>query len=247
MDLGHFFSHTTAALLWGLPLSARHSDAGELHVSVVAPRRAPKSAGVIGHKLRLDPELLQLHEGYRVPGPVEVWCELASMVTLTELVQTGDALLRRKNPLASVDELRSAVSSAANRPGALRLREAFALVRPRTDSPMESLLRIAVVRSGLPEPDVNYSILDRKGRFVAFGDLVFPLSGVVVEYDGDHHRHDPEQYAADIDRLWRIEQSGWTVVRINKTHLANDSHEALARIRGAMRRRGPNTPPSGSA
>ncbi|MFF1574854.1 endonuclease domain-containing protein [Leifsonia sp. NPDC058292] len=234
MDPGHFFSHTTAAMLWGLPLSPRFEDAAELHVSVASPRRAPKGAGIVGHKLRIDQARLGMRRGLPVPDPVEVWCELGSMLGLDELVQVGDALLRRSNPLATADELRLAVEHAATRPGVRRLQEAFAHVRARTDSPMETVLRLAIVRARLPEPQTNYRIVDREGRFVAFGDLVFPGERVVVEYDGDHHRHDPEQYATDIDRLWRIQNLGWTVVRINKTHLDGAAREAVGRIRAAL-------------
>jgi len=236
MDAIQFFSHTTAALLWGLPLNARHEEMHDLHVAVVAPRRAPKARGVIGHRVRLDPRSLLVRDGLRVPRPAEVWCQLASYLTLTELVQAGDALLRRSNPLVNIDELRSTVGAAANRPGVRHLRQALELLRARTDSPMESLLRLALVRSGLREPIVNYRIVDGDGTFVAFGDLVYPHERVVVEYDGDHHRRDFAQYAADIDRLWKIERLGWTVVRINKSHITEDAREAVARVRTALRR-----------
>lgn len=114
------------------------------------------------------------------------------------------------------------------------MHEAVALIRPRTDSPMETTLRLAIVRAGLPEPTVNPVLLDRHGEFVAFGDLVYEQAPVVIEYDGDHHRTDAAQYAAGVDRLWRIEQLGWRVLRLNRTHLRQDAREAVARIRAAL-------------
>ena len=116
-DARHFFSHTTAARILGLPLPAREEDASTLHVAVIPPYRAPKGVGVIGHQLRVDPARIQERGGFRIPSAVEVWCELAATLTLDELVQAGDALVRRNAPLADVDQLTSAVRGARHRPG----------------------------------------------------------------------------------------------------------------------------------
>ena len=45
-----FFSHSTAALLWGLPLPPLPDDV--IHVSVLAPSCAPEGRGVRGHQLK---------------------------------------------------------------------------------------------------------------------------------------------------------------------------------------------------
>jgi hypothetical protein len=234
MDKDTFFSHTTAAVLYGLPIPWRHQRLSDLHVSVIAPRRAPKGAGVIGHKLKVERRTLRMSAGVRVPGPIEVWCELAAMLSVDELVGAGDALVRRKHPLAEPSGLRRAVVEAGNRPGVERLRIALPQIRARTDSPMETHLRLAIIRAGLPEPEVNAAILDEHGDFVAFGDLVFHASRVVVEFDGDHHRSDADQYFADIDRHWSIQRMGWHVVRINRSHLIGDAGEAVARVSTAL-------------
>lgn len=99
---------------------------------------------------------------------------------------------------------------------------------------METILRLAILRAGLPEPRVNYKIANRTGDVVAHGDLVFPAARVVVEYDGDQHRTDARQYYLDVDRLWRIHSLDWNVVRINRTHLAGGAAEAVRRIRLAL-------------
>lgn len=99
---------------------------------------------------------------------------------------------------------------------------------------METILRLAIIRAGLPEPLVNYQILTGEGEVVAHGDLVYPQARVVIEYDGDHHRTDARQYHLDVDRLWKIQSLGWKVVRINSTHLASDAAEAVRRIRLAF-------------
>jgi very-short-patch-repair endonuclease len=97
---------------------------------------------------------------------------------------------------------------------------------------METTLRLAIIRAGLPEPEVNWAILDVGGTFQGFADLAFPRFRVLVEYDGDHHRTDPDQYFTDVDRLWMFQTLGWRIVRVNKTH---PIAEAIRRIRTALR------------
>jgi hypothetical protein len=232
MDDGQFFSHVTAAIIYGLPVPSRDEFAERIHVSVVKPRRAPRGAGIAGHKLMVDPNTLRDWNGFRVPDPVEVWCELAATFSVDELVVAGDALLRRKSPLAESSRLITAAARAINRPGVDRLRQAVSLVRARTDSPTETMLRLAILRAGLPEPEVNWAILDAAGTFRGFADLAFPRFRVLVEYYGDHHRTDPRQYFTDVDRLWTFETLGWRVVRVNKSH---PTPEAIHRIRTALR------------
>ncbi|MEO7016103.1 MAG: hypothetical protein ABI130_05925 [Leifsonia sp.] len=231
MDDGQFFSHVTAATIYGLPLPLHTGSGTHILVAVVKPRRAPRGAGVIGHKLTIDPNTLREWNGFPVPDPVEVWCELAATFSIDELVIAGDALLRRKSPLAETRRLAAAVAAATNRPGAERLRLALPNIRARTDSPMETTLRLAIARARLPEPEVNWAILDAAGAFRGFADLAFPLFRVLVEYDGDHHRTDSVQYFTDVDRLWMFQSLGWRIVRINKTHTLP---EAIQRIRTAL-------------
>ncbi|WP_271178586.1 DUF559 domain-containing protein [Leifsonia poae] len=234
MGVERFFSHTTAARIYGLCLPREIERKAELHISTVAPRRAPKGAGVIGHRLRIDQDSLRIRSGLRVPQAVEVWCELASLLEGDDLVCAGDALLRRKNPLTEPDALRMAVEAATDRPRVDRLRRALRLIRPRTDSPMETRLRLALIRARLPEPGVNIAILDSRDSFIGFGDLVYTGARVVVEYDGDHHRSDPAQYSADVDRHWRMQNAGWQLVRLDRAHLRNNAHEAVNRVRQAL-------------
>ncbi|MEV8215481.1 DUF559 domain-containing protein [Leifsonia sp. NPDC077715] len=240
MVRGAFFSHATAAALYGLPLPTRFRDAA-IDLGCVLPARAPKGRGVKGHALAIGPALTAI-DGLPVPEPAEVWCQLAAVLTVDELVIAGDALVRRTHALCELQTLQDAVDAAGFRPGVRKLRQAIELVRARTDSPMESILRLAIIRAGLMEPAVNYAIADATGRIRASGDLVFPAARVVVEYDGDHHRFDRRQWHTDIDRLFVIESLGWRVVRINSAHMADGAREALARIRSALRTSGPNTP-----
>jgi len=57
-----FFSHTTAAALWTM-LLPRSAETGPLHVAACPPARAPRTAGVVGHRTDLTAEMLTLAQG----------------------------------------------------------------------------------------------------------------------------------------------------------------------------------------
>ncbi len=80
---GHeFFSHTAAAVLWGLPLPIASLRAGSLDVSVFAPRRAPAAAGVSGHSVTPGLAHVVTHpaRGVRVSTPASTVALLAGRV-----------------------------------------------------------------------------------------------------------------------------------------------------------------------
>lgn len=219
MPPDQFFSLITAAQLLGLPLSLKREHDTTLHVSAFEPGRSPRMAGVVGHHVHPDSVRIVVRGGLRMSSPIDTWCQLAGVLSLDELVYIGDCLVRRQNPLATVDELRAAVAGCAGRRGARRLREALQLVRAGVDSPKETQLRLAIVRLGLPEPEVNVPIVNRYGAFIAFGDLVYRRYRILVEYDGEQHFDDVKQYHRDIDRLDDVMEDGWRVIRITKSHL----------------------------
>ena len=231
------FSQITAARLWRITLPGRLVDA-RLHVSATYPQRAPQVAGVVGHQALPDLQLVELRPGVRVSSVADTWRALATTLTLDELIIAGDSTVRRKNPLTSMAALEAAVLRATGSPGARRAREAFALLRPRTDSPRETTLRLLIIRSGLPEPVVNFTITNELGVFVAYGDLAYPQYKVLVEYDGGQHRDDEAQFNRDIDRLDDVMELTWRVIRVNKSHVDSRSAARIAKIRTALVERG---------
>ena len=106
-------------------------------------------------------------------------------------------------------------------------------MRPNTDSAPETVLRLLLVRARLPEPMVNVPIRNREGKVTAHADLAFPNFRIVLEYDGDQHRTDADQYYIDIDRLQRITREGWQVIRVNRRHM-QDKRQVVRLIGEAL-------------
>lgn len=237
MRPAEYFSHGSAARLHGLPLPWRFEDE-PLHVTAVLPAGRPRGSAVRGNSI--DPQRARVVavRGLRVSHPVETWCELATSLTLPELVALGDALVRRTQPFATVGELGQALEPRQGRRGCAALARALPLIRPRTDSWEETMLRLDLAAAGLPEPEVNGEIRAASGQLIAYGDLVYRRYKVLAEYDGEQHRTDPGQYGRDVDRLDDLARLGWRTVRFTKRHRGHARSERIDRVRAALTSRG---------
>lgn len=237
MPPGQCFSHVSAAVLHGLPIPARLLTQRTIDVSTTDRSLRRSGRDVTGHVVTSGSPPTRVY-GVAVASVVDVWCQLSTVLTLDELVIVGDALVRRQNPPATMHQLKTAVEGHTGQRGVRILREACALVRPRTDSPRETILRLIIVRAGLPEPEINARLVDRYGDFLAWGDTVYLRYKILIEYDGGDHREDERQFHRDIDRLDKLMEENWRVIRINKSHLGVRQGEIVARIRRALLERG---------
>jgi hypothetical protein len=232
-----FFSHRTAALLHDMWLRFDDSERLRLDVAVRPPARAPRDARVVGHHLVDRPGLVEVRGGLRLSNPVETWCQLATVLAVPDLIAAGDSLLAKGRSVEGVLPALLAAVDDGSRPCSGRLRDAIALVRAGVRSAQETKVRLLLIRSGLPEPEVNGIIESRPGVFEAECDLVYRGARVVIEYEGDHHRSDPKQWRKDIVRYERLQDLGWRVIRVTADDLRFRPAETVARIRAALRTR----------
>lgn len=238
---GQFFSHRSAALIWGLPVP--HSSVPELHLSVHLPGRAPRVDGVTGHALSPARSLIVRRDGLAVTSAACTWAQLGHL-SLYEIVAAGDALLRmhrpgcgRPNvgtpPLATSEELAS-VLSLGRWPGNARLRRALPLLREDSWSPKESELRMIIVTAGLPEPELNIDVFGDSGEFLGCVDMAYRGFRIAIEYQSDYHAG---RLADDVDKAERLRDAGWILIQVTKS-LRNDGAPLIRRLVGALRERG---------
>jgi len=226
-----FFSHATAALLHGIPLPLRQSRVPPVHIALPSPHRAPHAAGLVGHKLQIEPhEVVLLPDGLRITGAVRTWLDLGSQLSLADLVAAGDFIIHRRNPQASISQLAAALDRRRNRRGLGALYTALGMLSAFAESAPESILRVIILLAGLPEPRVNIDVTDRRGEFVARTDLAIAEFKLVIEYMGDYHRTSPGQWRDDMTRRSRLEAQGWRVMEVNADDLL-DQVELIDRIR----------------
>lgn len=243
-----FFCLVTAAVLWGVPLPRAafrirtprgDFDERPLDVGVLLPARAARGAGVLGRSVRPGWAAIrtEAETGLRLTSPASTWAMLGSLLSVSDLVAVGDALvrepMRRGDPpaLATIDQLTRA-SSVGRRVGINSLRAALPLIRTRSRSRKETETRLALAEAGLREPELNCPV-EVDGAVVALIDLAYPELRLGFEYEGEHHLLDPEQWAADIRRYEVLTGLGWRIIRVTKSDLDAGRQAFIGRARRA--------------
>ena len=210
----HVLSHSSAALLWGLPLIG---DGSPVHIiQSVSPRHT--SADIRRHRHRLgEGDVVEL-DGRRVTSLVRTVADCASSLRAQDgLVLTDAALRRGLDREACVELLR-------RREGHRGVRRAIDVLGHADDgaeSPGESRLRHVALRAGLPVPETQIVVETSEGT--AWGDLGWPEWRLIAEYDGVA-KYTARSSAADVVLKERrrevvIERAGWNVVRATAADL----------------------------
>ena len=239
---GHFFSHLTAAVVFGIPLPARAAEDDPVHVSVIDPARPPRCRGVIGHVISATRVSVVERFGLPVTDAASTWLLLGSELPHKELVAATDHLLfvprtrTADRPFATREQLAMALDAYHGR-GSRGLRVALSVASDAAASRPETDLRLAIVEAGLPTPRANVPIR-AGGRLIAIGDIVFEEWKVLAEYDGAHHRTGDAQFARDRQRLLDLQLAGWIVVPVRAEGLARGRARTIAEIRAALRAHG---------
>jgi hypothetical protein len=179
-----------------------------------------------------------------VTDAATTWLQLTQIVSVRDLVAAADFLIRvprRPDPddprphVGMHDLIRQATSYRGR--GRRAALEAAGRMREGSDSPRETWVRLDLEDAGLPEPSPNCRI-DHRGRFIGYGDLVYPLWKVVVEYDGEQHRLDSRQYQHDVARHEALLEAGWIHIRESKDTPEPGPDSTVARTRRALTHRG---------
>jgi hypothetical protein len=215
---GSWLSHTSVATLWGLPLHTPDDDA--IHLSVLNTNpNPPRRQGVIGHKAAAASDELLTIEGLHMSAPHRMWFECAAVLSANALVVLGDSLVRRPRPRyegrsaphTTLEALSAMIRRHPRTPGRARARTAYELIRVGADSAQETLLRLAILRAGLPEPELQIPADPRLARSPC-ADLGYRRWRIAIQYDGAWH-FDPARAKGDrrVDRFFRAR--GWTVLR----------------------------------
>ena len=227
MPQGHFFSHLSAARLWGIPLPPEGTGV-PVHVSVLSPHPRPRAAGVTGHEL--DPRVSGIVErdGLRLSDPESTWCQLSGLVSLPDLVAAADWLVTEHGggrPLSNRERLEKAAEARRGHRGASQLREALELVRVGPQRRLDSVVRVILVQSGLPEPTVNLQIVE--GGFSTSFPLGYPEQRLGIDVVAEAER--PFLKHTELhNRERQLDELGWKLVTLSDADV-HPSQPAAAR------------------
>ena len=247
---GHWFSHRTAARIWGMPLQPAYSATEGLHVLSVGTRVALRHAGVIGWVTSADPVQREMFGLLPVVSPADVWCQLAqrgavvggALIAHEWLVAAADYLLTGKRQPdgtrgtapCTVDDLEAAIFRRGRGRGTAALRRALADARSPVDSPYETRTRLGLVAHGLPEPQVQVPVETTEGRRHA--DLGYPSRKLLIEYQGEEHRSSRKRWLSDLTRVQLFQDAGYEVFLIGADDVDPDCSALAARVRRALSR-----------
>jgi hypothetical protein len=219
LPAGTFYTHTTAAMLHGIPLPERLDDDPRLHVTVQAPRSALRRPGIIGHSLRMSwYDDVERIENVFLTTPERTWCDLAGFLNLPELVAAGDYLVHRQEPITTPHRLLGQVRSLRNRRYIRMLHAAVRTLRSTSESPAESELHTLFTGMRLPPPVIDRQAADDFGEFVALTTFSFAGLGLMVRYWGTGPRSPAPTTGAHREV---IDGVSWLVLDTSRGDLGN--------------------------
>ncbi|MEV7619733.1 DUF559 domain-containing protein [Microbacterium sp. NPDC089321] len=231
----------SALRAWRLPFPVRWTPAEPLEVAAPRDENPPRTTGVKGRRLTASRATTWVIDGVAVVDPLAAVFSAAAELTASQVVVLLDAVMTTADnypgllpgrPVCTREQIESRLAEWGAFRGCVAVREALALARPDVESPKESETRVLLLAAGLPEPRVQYRELDG-GRLVARIDLAYPECKVAIEYEGDGHRTEREQWRRDIQRQRELEDRGWMVIRLTQADLGHPD-AVVDRIRRAI-------------
>jgi very-short-patch-repair endonuclease len=182
LPAGAAFSGRTA--VWLHRLDPVPGDS--IEVTIPESLGVSRLAGTSVHRTSLAAEEIVLRCGLPATSALRTVVDLGGRNPLTEGVVTADLFLHAR--LVTVAQLRRYVAEHPRAKGIARLRRVVDLAEPKTESAMETRLRMLLVLAGLPRPEVQVPIRDDQGRFLGRPDLFYRVQRLAIEYDGGNHR-----------------------------------------------------------
>ncbi|TMD72219.1 MAG: DUF559 domain-containing protein [Chloroflexi bacterium] len=223
LPAGYAFSGLTAA--WLLGLDVGWCELIEATIGRDVPVRA--RAGVRLRRAALPESEVMIRHRFRTTSAMRTACDLGSRSDAVESVVAVDMVLRAG--LVTVPQLASHIERHAGAKGIKRLRRAVRMADPRAESPMETRLRIALIRAKLPRPSVQANLRDAAGNFVGRADLYYPDRRLVIEYDGENHK---DRMVADVRRQNALMNAGFHLLRFTAADL-RAPRSVVAQVRQA--------------
>ncbi|MBO0838533.1 MAG: DUF559 domain-containing protein [Actinobacteria bacterium] len=227
LPAGAAFSGSTAAWLHGLDLPP--SD--PIEVTIPRSLRILAQAGVRVRRADLSPCDVVERRGLPATSALRTVVDLGSRPPLVEAVVAVDIALHAR--LVELRDLRANAADGRGRKGIVQLRQVIELAEPATESAMETRLRLLLVLSGLPRPQVQVPLHDRRGRFLGRTDLYYPAQRLGLEYDGGTHR---DSLAEDNRRQNRLLNAGFRLLRFTASDVFRTPDSTVAQVQQALAR-----------
>lgn len=207
-------SHRTAAVLHGLPGPRRPSP----EITYDRNRRHRTLVGVRAHRSTQweGRQEVSLH-GVPATGIERTLLDCGAKVSVDSLERMAEDAVRRC--LTDFDQLARylVMHSRRGRAGSATLRAMLLRRDPNARLPLSDFSRLMyqlIVSAGLPQPELEYRIVDRAGTFVMQTDLAWPHLKKAIELDGLQWHFGRAEVERDRRKRARARADGWQVLEV---------------------------------
>lgn len=194
------------------------------------------------HRNYRTPTLIVVHSDTLAPGETKSIGEMTVTAPARTAFDVGRRLpfvdgIQRIDALMNATHVKVADIVAALHPGVRGLAQLYRIltfVDGGAESPYESLTRLVLMQAGLPPLETQIEVCDRYGAMFARIDMGWREYSVGVEFDGAQHWTDPKRRTWDIDRLARLQELGWVIVRVSSGLLHYRPRVIVERVASAL-------------
>ena len=225
LPAGAAFSGRTAAWLHGLDVA----PCEPVEVTIPPSGGNNRCSGALVRRLALGREEIVRRRAVPTTSALRTVVDLAGRDPLTEGVVAADLFLHAR--LVTVTRLRSYLAAHPGAKGVARLRRVVDLADSKAESAMESRLRMLLVLARLPRPEIQVSLHDGRGRFLGRPDLLYPIEGLAIEYDGGTHR---DRLVDDNRRQNRLVGAGFRLLRFTAADVFGTPDSVALQVRNAL-------------
>lgn len=220
----------TAAWIYGADV--RREDDLDVHAGFPEGKRIRNQPGLVVCQETLRPADICLIDGVAVTSPVRTVFDCLRLLRGHERLVVADALTHLE--LTTVEEIRR-YFAGQRRMRNLRIAELLIDdIEPKSESPMETRLRLTLVDGGLPRPEAQWEITNAAGVVLWRLDLAYPEVKLAVEYDGAWHW---KQRRADDKRRAALRALGWEVLVFDADDVYGNPDRVVHEVRTALRAR----------
>jgi hypothetical protein len=216
LSVGAVISHSSAALLHGLPTSPESLE--RVHITRDRNYGGKRRSVVIVHGAPLVAEDIVELNGVRLTSLARTVIDLARSRPFGQAVASGDRAIAIGLDRTGLDH---ALVRMKRWPHVREARRVVAFLDGRSESAGESLSRVRIAEDGLPAPDLQRQIIDTRGRPVGRVDFCWEDHRTIGEFDGKIKygrllkpgESGEDAVFAEKVREDELRDNGWQVVR----------------------------------
>jgi hypothetical protein len=226
-------SHESAAIIhkldrlgpWPAGLTVTHPPGGG---------RTASGPGVRVHVAALPAGHVTVRDGIRVTTVARTVVDLARTSSFPAGVVAADSALHAR--LTTKNELRAVLADCVRWPGLAQARLVVEFSDGLSESPLESISRVAFREQGIPPPEPQAWVGEDDQGVIGRVDFLWRKSATIGEADGAVKYADPQRAIQQLQRDARLRKAGFEVVHFTWYEIVQVPWQVAAALRDAFQR-----------